>query len=370
MKPKSFLLLMMALGSGTLAAFGVTQSGKKDVEEKQMVLVAKAEISPYLPLTEEHVEFREYSKEMVPLGAVTTKEEYERRALRSKAFPGTPIVKANLGEKGDFDASTEIPDGYRVYTTPITQTSSHSGQIRPKDRVDIFVTYKDKDGLSRVDSLKTKMILEWIEVFSMGGDRDENSPTNADIIAKNVSMLVTPKQAAILMMAESKGDLHFALRPKNETAATKVELLTEEDFDNLGTAKSVRDELEKAHQGELEKLRLQLADEHSAELAKLKSENQRLLASLSKKVDPETVAEVVKVVEPEVWKIKIVQGGETEESEFVIGEVEKEVPVTVPTKQPTNTSPENQETSSLTPVQEKEEENPMQVLLNRLFEGS
>lgn len=330
MKPKSFLLLMMALGSGLLAAFGVTQSGKKDVEEKVMVLVAKSEIPPYLPLTEEFVEFKEYSKELVPLGAVSTKEEYDRRALRSKAFPGTPIVKANLGEKGDFDASTEIPDGYRVYTSPITATSSHSGQIRPKDRVDIFVTYKDKDGLSRAESLKTKMILEWIEVFSMGGDRDKDSPTNNDVVAKNVSMLVTPKQAAILMMAESKGDLHFALRPKNETAATKVELLTEEDFDNLGTAKSVREELEKTHQSELDQLRQKLADEHAAEMAKLKSENQRLLASLNDKLEPAAVAEVVKVVEPEVWKIKVVQGGETKESEFVIGEVEKEVPVNVP----------------------------------------
>ena len=111
-------------------------------------------------------------------------------------------------------------------------------------------------------------------------------------------------------------------------------------------------------------------DEHAAEMAKLKSENQRLLASLNDKLEPAAVAEVVKVVEPEVWKIKVVQGGETKESEFVIGEVEKEVPVNVPTNQKATPATNNKETSSVDPNSGNGEENPMQSLLNRLFTGS
>jgi len=105
-------------------------------------------------------------------------------------------------------------------------------------------------------------------------------------------------------------------------------------------------------------------------MAKLKSENQRLLASLNDKLEPAAVAEVVKVVEPEVWKIKVVQGGETKESEFVIGEVEKEVPVNVPTNQKASPATNNKETSSVDPNSGNGEENPMQSLLNRLFTGS
>lgn len=364
MKPKSFLMLMVAAGGALVASFGVTQMNQGETTKTTKILVAKVDIEPYLPLTEEVVAFKEFPVELVPLGAVKTKAEYERRALRTKGFAGQPIVKANLGEKGDFDASTEIPEGYRVYTSPITQTSSHSGQIRPKDRVDIFVTYKDKDGASRVDRLKTKMILEFIEVFSMGGDRDNNSPAKNDMVAKNVSLLVTPKQAAILMMAESKGDLHFALRPKNETAAAEVELLTEEDFDNLGTAQSIREELEEELQGNLEELRTQMSAEHAKELEKLKMENQRLLAALQSKPQGTPAPKVVETVEPEVWKIKVVNGSGTEESEFVLGEDGKEAKPA--NKAEGNSTEEKQETSSL-PA--KGSKNPMQSILNRFFEG-
>lgn len=367
MKPKSFLMLMVAAGGALVASFGVTQMNQGETTETSKILVVKAgvEVEPYVPLTEEFVEFKEFPTDLVPLGAIKTKAEYERRALRTKAFAGQPIVKANLGEKGDFDASTEIPEGYRVYTSPITQTSSHSGQIRPKDRVDIFVTYKDKDGASRIDQLKTKLILEFIEIFSMGGDRDNNSPANNDMVAKNVSLLVTPKQAAILMMAESKGDLHFALRPKNETAAAEVELLTEEDFDNLGTAQSIREALEEELQGDLEEMRSQMAQEHANELDKLRAENQRLLAALQAKEEGTAVVEVAEVVEPEVWRVKVVNGAGTEESEFVLGEEGNEKSGEPATKSTNETS--KQETSAL-PA--KNAENPMQTILNRFFEGS
>ncbi|MBD3675532.1 MAG: Flp pilus assembly protein CpaB [Planctomycetaceae bacterium] len=367
MKPKSLLMLLVAAGGALVASFGVSQMNKEEPTETVKILVAKAEVPPHIPLTEEFVEFSEFPPNLVPLGAVKSKEEYERRALRAKAFPGQPIVKANLGEPGDFDASTEIPEGYRIYTSPITLTSSHSGQIRPKDRVDIYITYKDHN--AGKDILKTKLILEYVEIFSMGGERAENTPGNKDLVAKNVSFLVTPNQAAILMMAESRGDLHFALRPKYETAASDVEILTEEDFDNLGTAKSLREKIEEEYQADMENLHAQLSEEHAAELRRLEEENQRLQRALQAEQEETLVAQATEPVEPIKWKIRIVNGTGTEESEFLLGEAgNAQSPAEkADVKEETQEETTQEETSTLPSAAAK---NPMQTILNRLFEGS
>jgi len=65
----------------------------------------------------------------------------------------------------------------------------------------------------------------------------------------------------------------------------------------------------------------------------------------------------------------VIHGKGTQESEFVLGDQGADGNTThsSPVEKPAKPAGENQETSAL-PV--KEEENPMQLLLNRIFNGS
>lgn len=269
--PKSFLLLVMAAGCGLVAMLGLRQlmSDESDAKPKSIkVLVAKSDIKAYVPLTENLVEFQERPADQVPIGAVQTASQYQRRALRQAAVKGEVILTSKLGEPGDFKPSTEIPKGYRVHTVPVTATSSHSGQIRPGDRVDIFVTYTAKDDpADRTALMTTKLILEYVEVFAMGADRNSETAADDQILAKNVSLLVTPEQAAILMMAQRKGEIGLTLRPKDDDEMADIETLNEIDFNNLGTNYSQR--LKKEFEEKLANQEKELTEKHQQELNEL-----------------------------------------------------------------------------------------------------
>lgn len=224
MKMKSLILLTVASGCGLVAMLGVQHvlSGDRGEKiERVRVLVARAEIDPGVPLDKENVVFRDVPVDTVPLNPVTKPEEFEERALKTRAFGNQVICLSQLGEKGEFGATINIPDGMRIATIPVNATMTHSGLMKPGDRVDVGVTYKvqvPKIGTQN----RTKTILEFIEVWATDsvrvGVEESTKDSNAKAGVKNVSLLVTPNQASLLMLAKSKGELHLTLRSKNDLA--------------------------------------------------------------------------------------------------------------------------------------------------------
>jgi pilus assembly protein CpaB len=224
MKMKSLLLLTVAAGCGLVAMLGVQQvlSGDRGEKiERVRVLVARAEIDPGVPLDKENVTFRDVPIDTVPPNPVTRPEEYEERALKSRAFGNQVICLSQLGEKGELGATINIPDGMRIATIPVNATMTHSGLMKPGDRVDVGVTYKVQVPKLGTQN-RTKTILEFIEVWATDSVRvgvEENAKdSSAKAGVKNVSLLVTPNQATLLMLAKSKGDLHLTLRSKTDLA--------------------------------------------------------------------------------------------------------------------------------------------------------
>lgn len=227
------------MGCGLVAMLGVQQilSGGNGAAapETVQVLVAKQEINPGFELDERFAEFQAWPKENVPPGAVTEREQYEKRALKVRAFPGEVILQAKLGEKGVFGASAAIKQGMRVQAVRVDNTSAISGLIRPGDRVDILVTYKfTKPGGLTVT--KTKTVLQFVEVFAVDRNRDSEGGDQGKAASKaeNISVIVTPQQSQVLMNYVSKGTLQMALRnpeDNNEVNAGTVDDSSAEDPD-------------------------------------------------------------------------------------------------------------------------------------------
>jgi len=238
MKMKSVVLLAVALGCGLVAMLGVQQvlSGNtnKDVEVGQ-VLVAITDIIPGKPLDETNVAFKKWRKEDIPAGAVTTKEQYEDRSLRVRAFEGELILEPKLGQKGAHGASADIPDGMRVVSVKVNSTMTHSGMIQPGDRVDVMCTFQTYGASSRRPVKLTKTVLEYIRVFSLDNHRDTAAETN-DSGVKNVALLVEPDQAGLLMLAESKGDLTLALRSAGDHTTGMNVKVTEDQMADIFSA--------------------------------------------------------------------------------------------------------------------------------------
>src|SRR5262245_2799893 len=233
MKTKSMVLLAMALGCGLVAMLGVQQimSGEKNKPKDTVpVLVAKTEIPAGVRIEPAQVAFEEWPRESIPQGAVTDPAQFEERALKVRAFPGDVILQAKLGNKGEFGVSTSIPAGHRVVTVPVNLTSVHSGMIRPGDRIDVLVTYTNrKPGQPEVS--RTKTVLEYIEVFAIDRLREgEGSSSDKGAKPENLSVLVTPEQANLLMLAASKGKLQMALRNSEDKSDAQVAAIDDRIF--------------------------------------------------------------------------------------------------------------------------------------------
>lgn len=319
MRPKSLMLLVVAVGCGLLAMLAMNaQSGAAKQEKVKVLVVAADTIPSHTPLREEMVTWLEVPQSELLWDAVTRKEDYDGKAINVTVNKGEMITKSKLTDK--FNASTEIPTGKRVVTVNVDISTSHSGQIRPRDIVDVFTTYQTGQfgGQSSVQT-KTKRILSKIEVFSIDSIRSSNTPGNEDVLAKTVSLLVDPDQALVLMMASKKGSIILALRNKLDPSEVDIPILTDDDFDKLESSDSDLETEESAF------AKFKNSDEYKnmvakdsatlKELQNLKNELAKLQADKDK---IQIESEIAQIKEPEVpsWKITVFDGRKKETVEF------------------------------------------------------
>jgi len=245
MKSKSLILLAVAAGFGLVAMLGVMQviNGKGGKEPTVRVLTAAVDIPSGMPLSEDNVVFKEMPQSAVPGGAVTKKEEYEGKAIISRAVAGEIIMTAKLGGAEAITASHQIPKGMRVATVSVDATKSHSGLIRPTDRVDVVCTYEMADQVTRQKSTHVKTVLEFIEVFAVDSVR-AGREGEVDSVVKNVSLLCTPEQVQLLTAVRDLGKLDLSLRNREDKERTEVAELSDAMFQQKDTSGGSREQPE------------------------------------------------------------------------------------------------------------------------------
>ncbi|QDU82243.1 hypothetical protein Pla110_39980 [Polystyrenella longa] len=317
MKSKSMMLWLVALTCGLVAMLGVRQVMDREPAEAAQtiaygpVLVAIEDIGPGTMLSETNSAFKELPLEAIPIGAVTKSEEFQERAILTRAVPGEPIMLAKLGARGVSGAATEIPNGMRVVTVKVNQTTSHSGLMLPGDRVDVLVTFQSREtsgGRSEMRR-KTMTVLEFIKVFATDSMRDR-AADSSEVQAKNVSLLVTPEQVNYLKLAESKGDLTLALRSPTDDTEAHVAMIDESIFDDGKSSFGVADENPTDYQNNLEGVQIDEDNNDTNDIRKF-------LANEAKPENPpaDTVA-----LEPEPerpkWQMTIFSGQESEQVDF------------------------------------------------------
>jgi pilus assembly protein CpaB len=148
MRPKSLILLTLALGCGLVASIGINQvMANRRVQnpsagaELTPIFVAAKDIALGDPLVVEMVKLDEWPKDKVPPGAITKLEQLEGRRSRHKIYSGEPVLEAKLfakGESGGFP-SDRIPPGFRAISVKVDQ-SSGSGLILPSISVRTLAT--------------------------------------------------------------------------------------------------------------------------------------------------------------------------------------------------------------------------------------
>lgn len=235
MRPKSLMLLILALGCGLVASIGISQvmerNGKQPAAvETTPIYVALHNINLGDPIDAAMVSLQEWPKDKVPPGVISQLDQLEGRRPRAAIIQGEPILDAKLLAPGQVaDPITAIPKGFRLKTISVDAEKSAAGLLSPGDRVDVQLFVK-RDERNGIESAKTKVILQNIRVFAVD-QTVQRSPDGGDerTIAKTVSLLLTPEQASKLTLAENLGLVSLIPRnPDDEDAAETMEYSTDD----------------------------------------------------------------------------------------------------------------------------------------------
>ncbi|MGH7136832.1 MAG: Flp pilus assembly protein CpaB [Pirellulales bacterium] len=227
MRPKSIILLTLALGCGLIASIGINQvmanrraAPAPVLGETTPVFVAAAEIGIGDPLTPQLLKLEPWPKEKVPGGAMGKLEDVEGRRSRSKFYPGEPILEAKLLPKGENGGSAidMIPKGMRVVPIRVDAVSGASGMILPGDRVDLLVHLREDPARGLARSV-TRTFMQNIKIFAVDDVYDRPGTDNKALSAKTISVLVTPEQAELVALAAQLGTVQLVMRSASDDMA-------------------------------------------------------------------------------------------------------------------------------------------------------
>lgn len=238
MRPKSMILIFIALACGLVASIGISQvmeSGKSQDAEKvrtEKIYITTVDVDLGEEINAQMVKVEEWPVDKVPEGAVRTLEETENKRTLTRLFAGEPLLNGKLIDKDKYnDATQQIPAGYRVVAISVTSESSVANLVKPGDSVDVLVFLKGGRGNNM--TTRTKTILQAIKVFAVNSNYQREPNAEGEVIhAKNVSLLLEPHQVQKIMLASELGSIKLSLRRGDDAVSDTSEELTIDDLFN------------------------------------------------------------------------------------------------------------------------------------------
>jgi pilus assembly protein CpaB len=134
------------------------------------------------------------------------------------------LMISKVTEPGeDAGITSRLERGMRAFAIEVDVTSGVSGFLRPGHRVDVYWTGR-LEGLSAEQSREVTKLIE-TGVSLMAVDQMADSGASAAVIARTVTVAVTPQQVASLTQAQSSGRLTLSLvGHADDTVASAVEV--------------------------------------------------------------------------------------------------------------------------------------------------
>jgi pilus assembly protein CpaB len=215
MRARGLVLLAVSLILGLIALYAVRGAKKPEtpaaVAAGPSIVVARTALHFGDPITPSDLELVSWPAKAVPPGAFkeidqVCEKDHERVAL-STIEPGEPVLASKVsGPDGRASLSSIIDKDMLAVTLRVNDATGVAGFVLPNDRVDVLLTRtEDKN------NPQTVILLQNVKV--LGVDQVANDPKLAKpIVAKAVTLEVSPPDAQKLTLGEQVGTLSLALR--------------------------------------------------------------------------------------------------------------------------------------------------------------
>jgi pilus assembly protein CpaB len=226
----SVVLLLVGISK----ARSVWRWGSSDPGEWVSVLVADRYIPAFSVIKAEMIRAQEYPKNLVPPGALLSRNELEnenKQMLFTSAISipeGHPVTRALLTDASQNDTlGSVIQPGKVAVSFEIDKAHGVGGWIRPGDTVALFGASPMSITSARGSGKKTRLLLPSVLVVAvddkrLGQNQDKSGENGTDPSvtpeavmsggAKIITVLVTPSAASALIEAREEGSISVVLR--------------------------------------------------------------------------------------------------------------------------------------------------------------
>ena len=195
------------------------------------VVVAKVALNFGDRLVPEKLQVVEYPPASVPPGAFDRIEQLvgpgEDRVVLRSIDPQEPVLTSKVsGTGGRAILSTVIDKEMRAVTISVNDVKGVAGFVQPGDRVDVLLTHSA--GGNGADEQRNDVLLQNIKV--LGVDQQADDKKDKPVVAKAVTLEVSPDDGQKLTLASSIGSLSLALRNFSNPEAVPTRSLSSNDL--------------------------------------------------------------------------------------------------------------------------------------------
>jgi pilus assembly protein CpaB len=221
------VVLFVAIVTASIASFGVYRAmGQMPLRQVEaahrFVVVAARPMVIGTQLTREDLKLVAWPANSLVPGAVTDLKDAVNRGLLTAVLQNEPITTNKLASaESGAGLSPAIPPGMRAMSVKVNDVIGVAGFIVPGSRVDVVVTIR------RSQDSMTRTAANNVQVLTAGTRRDQEKPevdprTGQTSSATVVTLMVTPRDAERIALAQSEGQIMLVLRNPLDTETVET----------------------------------------------------------------------------------------------------------------------------------------------------
>jgi pilus assembly protein CpaB len=213
MKPKTLILLVVAVGCGLVASYMtsrvIAERGAKDGEdEKVTVLVARQNIpmGTLIKEPEKLFEEKQFTKGEEPRKAVRSFDQVKDHRLSKPLSAEQFVTPEDLTTRDQEGLPGMMQKGMRAVGLKVNIDTIVAGFVLPHSRVDIIHIVRRNENESYAKTLLQNILVLAVDTMNQ---RPEDKQA---VVSSTVTVQVTPAQAEKLSLATELGTLRLTLR--------------------------------------------------------------------------------------------------------------------------------------------------------------
>jgi pilus assembly protein CpaB len=235
MRPNSILILAIAIVMGGIAALLARNwllSRTQAANTTTTIVVAAAEVPFGTELTDANVQEIPWAAKVFPAGSFSSKQALFKdghRVSLATIQQNEPILSSKItGPNQRASLSTLLDKDKRAITIRVDDVRGVAGFILPNDRVDVVLIRSEADASGRRQS---DLLLQDVKVIAV--DQIASQQKDNPVVAKAVTVEVTPYQAQKISLATNVGTLSLILRKAGDSNVVANSRVTETDLSEI-----------------------------------------------------------------------------------------------------------------------------------------